>query len=338
MKKSAFRAGTLRWRLLLPLITSVLFSAATVAADDSAWRPQRPVQIIVGVGPGGSMDRTARMVSDGLKSAKLVPAASEVVNRPGGGHALALSYLQSQPADGESIQVVNSPFVTNKLLGRSPIDYKKFTPLGLLFSENFLFAVRSDSPIKDGKDLIARLKKDPASVSFSVSSGLGTLNYAAAMELARAAGADIHKIKALSFNSAAEGVTATLGGHVDVVITTVSSVVPFYQAHRMRVLASTTEQRLGGALAEVPTWREQGVDIVTSGWRIVVGPPGLKPEQVRFWESALQQITSTPEWRAQLKQEYIDPGYGDHTAASKAIDDSARRLSALYKSLGIIKL
>ncbi|MFT4466121.1 MAG: tripartite tricarboxylate transporter substrate-binding protein [Sodalis sp. (in: enterobacteria)] len=174
----------------------------------------------------GRWTRTARMVNDGLQHAGLIPGGGEAVNRPGGGHSVALNALLNQPGDAERIQVVNTPFITNKLLGRIPIDYRQFTPLALLFSERFLFAVRSDSPIKDCKDLIAKLRQDPASVSFSVSSGVGTVNYAAAMELAKAIGADIHKIKAVSFGSAAEGVTATLGGHIDVVITTPSSLVP----------------------------------------------------------------------------------------------------------------
>ncbi|MCL2896938.1 tripartite tricarboxylate transporter substrate binding protein [Brenneria tiliae] len=321
--------------LYLPITMLLFFSTLARGAENDDWRPTHSVQVLVGVGPGGSMDRTARMVNDGLKSAGLAPAGSEVVNRPGGGHALALNALLNQPGRGESIQVVNTPFITNKLLGRSPIDYKKFTPLALLFSERFLFAVRSDSPIKDGKDLIARLRQDPSSVSFSVSSGVGTVNFAAAMELAAAAGADIHKIKAVSFNSAAEGVTATLGGHIDVVITTPSSIVPFVQAQRLRVLASATEARLGGVLADVPTWREQGADVVVSGWRIVIGPPGLTPAQVRFWDAALRQITSAPAWHAQLQQEYIDAGYGDHRVATRLLDDEAQRLTALYSTLGL---
>ncbi|HEY0208048.1 tripartite tricarboxylate transporter substrate binding protein [Acerihabitans sp.] len=335
MKTLRLQRSGIHRHLYLPITMVLFFATLAHGADSEDWRPQRPVQVLVGVGPGGSMDRTARMVSDGLKRAGLAPAGGEVVNRPGGGHALALNALLNQPGVGESIQVVNTPFVTNKILGRSPIDYKAFTPLALLFSENFLFAVRSDSPIKDGKDLIARLRQDPGSVSFSVSSGVGTVNFAAAMELATAAGADIHKIKAVSFNSAAEGVTATLGGHIDVVITTPSSIVPFVQAQRLRVLASASEARLGGVLADVPTWREQGADVVASGWRIVIGPPGLTPAQVRFWDAALRQITATPAWHAELQQEYIDAGYGDHNVAARLLDGEAGRLTALYSALGL---
>lgn len=308
MTASDLLGRRIAWRRCLPLLFLSIPLLAAHAGQNDEWRPQQPVQVLVGVGPGGSMDRTARMVNDGLQHAGLIPGGSEVVNRPGGGHSLALNALLNQPGDAERIQVVNTPFITNKLLGRSPIDYRQFTPLALLFSERFLFAVRSDSPIKDGKDLIAKLRQDPASVSFSVSSGVGTVNYAAAMELAKAIGADIHKIKAVSFGSAAEGVTATLGGHIDVVITTPSSLIPYVQAGRLRALASATETRLGGVLASVPTWREQGADVVVSGWRIVIGPPGLTPAQVRFWSDALRQITATPEWKSQLQQEYIEGG------------------------------
>ncbi|WP_168735321.1 tripartite tricarboxylate transporter substrate binding protein [Pseudothauera rhizosphaerae] len=315
--------------------TLALLLVGGVHAAEPAWTPTKAVEVVVGVGPGGSMDRTARMLRDALAAEGLVPAETTVANKPGGGHAVAFAHTLRQAGNPHVIQVVNSPVVTNKLLGRSPIDYTQFTPLAVLFDEQFLFAVKSDSPIRDARDLFERVRQDPASVSFSVSSGVGTLNHIAAVQLAQAAGADIQRLKTVSFGSAAEGVTATLGGHVDVAITTPFSLVPFAEAGRLRLIAVAAGKRLPGAQLEgVPTWRELGADVEIRGWRVVVGPPDLTPEQVRFWEEAIRRVTLTPQWQAELERNHLTDRYGGSEAARQLFDSDAARLHALYTALG----
>jgi putative tricarboxylic transport membrane protein len=318
----------------LILLTLVLAAGFSHAAEPD-WKPDKAVDIVVGVSPGGSMDRTARMLREALVAEGLISDKSTVVNKPGGGHAVAMAYTLRQAGNPHVIQLVNSPVVTNKLLGRSPIDYTQFTPIAVLFEEQFLFAVHADSPIRDAKDLRERVRENPASVSFSVSSGVGTLNHIAAVQLAQAVGADIHKLKTVSFGSAAEGVTAVLGGHVDVAITTPFSLLPFVEAGRLRLIAVASGNRLPGEqLKDIPTWKELGADVEIHGWRAVIGPPGLSPAQVRFWETAIRQVTRTPKWREDLVRNYLTDRYGDSAATRQLFDFDAKRLRALYAALG----
>lgn len=306
---------------------------ASAHADD--WKLDKPAEVVVGVAPGGSMDFTARLVRDLLVKENLIPAASIVNNKPGGGHAVALAYTMAHTADPQYIQIVNTPIVANNLLGRSPIKYSDFTPIAMLFDENMVFGVKSDSKIKDAKDLLDRMRTAPGSVSFSVSSGLGTVNHAAVMQVAQAAGIDITKLKTVAFDSSAEGVTATLGGHVDVVVTTARSLLPFSQSGDLRLIAVASDKRLNGEMSNIPTWREMGVDAVVTAWRGVVAPPGLTPEQTAFWSNAIQKVTESEGWKKVLSDEFMLNSYKNSKDTGAFLAAESDRYSAMVTALGV---
>ena len=293
-------------RLVRPMVSGVALALCISAhAQTVAWKPAKPVEIIVGVSPGGSMDRTARDIHKIFQDKSALPVSSLVVNKPGGGHAVALSYLALHAADAHYLQVVNTTLLTNRILGRSPIHHADYTAIAMLFDEAQAFAVPADSPIRNGRDLIERLRKDPASVSISISTGVGTANQLAAVLMAKAGGIDLRKLKTVAFNSASEGVTATLGSHIDVVITTPFSIMPFVKTGKLRFIAIAVPRRMGGDLAQVPTWREQGIDSVVGAWRAVIAPRGLTETQVAYWDGIFAELVRSAEWRADLQKNYL---------------------------------
>ncbi|MGQ0751957.1 MAG: Bug family tripartite tricarboxylate transporter substrate binding protein [Betaproteobacteria bacterium] len=315
----------------------VLINCSSLATAASTWKPVESVEVVVGTSPGGAMDRTARAVHAALVRDAAIPKSSVVMNKPGGGHAVAHTYVVSQRGKPHIIQAANSTLVTNYLLGRSSIRYADFTLIAIIFQETMVYAVRDDSPIKDGRDLFERLKKDITSVSFSVSSGVGTANYFTATQVAHAAGADNRKLKVVSFAGAAEGITATLGGHVDVVITTPSALAPHVAAKKLRVIATAADERLGGLFADVPTWKEMKVDSSLSLWRAIVAPPGLSPEQVVYWETALRAMTTMEEWKAALAKEFLTPRFLGSAETSSFLAKEEERFRAHFKEFGILK-
>lgn len=311
---------------------ALLVAGAALAAD---WKPTQRVEVVVGVAPGGAMDRTARFVADNLKRTGFVPANSIVLNKPGGAHAVALSYTIGKKGDPDLIQIVNTPIITNRLLGRSPLSYRDVTPIAVLFEERMVFATHPDSPIKSAADLVKRLKADPASVSFSVSSGIGTANHFAVMLLAQALGIDPRAMKTVSFDSAAEGITATLGRHIDVVVTTPSALVPFAEAGQLRMLAIAADERLRAPLADVPTWKEQGLDVDVGAWRAVVAPPNLNPDEVKGWEKAITAVTSTDEWKAEADREFLNLKFLGAAQADAFFKSEDQRFGGVLKNLGL---
>lgn len=292
-----------------------------LSAQNAAWTPDKPVEVVVGVAPGGANDRTARDVERFLKDTGFTPAGSIVSNKPGGGHSVALAYTKEHPGEANIIQIIGGVILSNNILGRSPISYTDFTPIAVLFDEQMVFAVGANSPIKTAQDLVDKLKQDPASVSFSISTGIGTTNHISVLLLAKQLGLDLSKIKAVSFNSSTEGVTATIGGHIDVVVTTPFALNPFVESGDLRYIAAASAERSGGLLANVPTWRELGFDIVVPAWRAVVAPANLTPEQVAYWDKAFATFTETEEWKALLTKESL-VAHRLNSAETKAYFDS----------------
>lgn len=323
--------------LLMPgIVAALLLATAGPAAAQTQWRPEKNIEVVVGVNPGGSMDRTARDVQAFLQKA-LAGRNSTVVNKPGGGHSIALTYLAQQRADPHYLQVIHFLLFTNFLTGRTPLNHTSVTPVALLFNENFGFAVKADSPIKTAGDMVQRLKKDPGALSFSVSTGLGTVNHILAARVGQASGVDPKKMKYVVFNSASEGVTAVAGGHVDVAVTTLFSIQSMVEKGMLRFIAVATPKRVPGAMATVPTLREQGIDVELASWRSVVAPAGITPAQIAYWDDVFSKMTKNEDWRANLDKNFLTDHYLSSADTRKFFDSEFGKYKSILTELGMTK-
>jgi len=266
------------------------------------WKPARHVEIVAPSAAGGGSDTLARLVQRLLQEHKLVAVTTSVVNKPGAGGAIAWTGLNQHPGDAHHIAISTANLLTNYITGASSLNYTDLTPIAQLFSESVGLAVRPDSPIKSGKDLIARLKADPSALSAAIGTSLGNSGHITLALATKAAGGDAKKLKAVVFSAAAQGMTALLGGHVDLVASPVSNLVPQLQSGRIRILAVSAPQRLAGALAGAPTWRELGANVVIDNLRGIVGPGSLNAPQIAYWEIALRKMTESGEWMKSLEQ------------------------------------
>ncbi|MEK6593942.1 MAG: tripartite tricarboxylate transporter substrate binding protein, partial [Pseudomonadota bacterium] len=225
-----------------------------------------------------------------------------VNNRPGGGGTVAWSFVNQHPGDGHYISTLNTALVTNQIIGLSTLRYQDVTPLNILMHEYVAVWARNESQIISGKDLVARLKQDPASVSFGISPARGNQNHIVLGMIARAAGVDPRALKIVVYSSGGAGTTAALGGHVEVWAGTAGSALPHMQSAKIRVLGISSAQRQGGVFASAPTFREQGIDAVYYAWRGFLGPKGLTAAQTAFWDRAFARIVEDEEWKAELEK------------------------------------
>ena len=279
---------------------SIAFVMTTAAYAATTWKPEKPVEVIATNAPGGGSDRILRIMANVLQERKQLSVPVNVVNKPGAGGAVAYAYLNQHPGDAHFLVLGSKAILTNHIVGRGP-SHTEFTPVAHLFSEYISVAVKPDSPIKSGKDLIERARKDPGSVSFGVATSLGGANHQAAATAFKAAGIDIRKMRIVIFPSGGAATTAMLGGHVDVVPISAAFAGSMAKQGQVRVIAVTAPARLPGALADVPTWREQGFDAVVTNWRIMVGPKGMSDAQVAYWEEALRRLNDSDEWKKELE-------------------------------------
>jgi putative tricarboxylic transport membrane protein len=310
--------------------------AACAGAAEESWKPQkRVVEFVVPNAPGGGNDRTARLIVKLVQEHRLVEPTVTVVNKPGAGVVMGMTYLNQHPADGHSIGIVAATMTGDYVAGRSAISPDDITPIAQLFTEYVAFAARPDSAIKDGKDLLARFKADTGSVSTSISGGIGNHNHIALALVARAAGGVVKRLKVVTFNSGGESITAALGGHVDMVVSPAGTVLPHVQGGRLRFIALTAPKRLGGAYADVPVWTELGANVDVSNWRTIVGPRGMTAPQVAYWEGVLTRVTQTDEWKQMIEKIRADPEFLGSARARAQIRTEVEELRAVMSELGL---
>jgi putative tricarboxylic transport membrane protein len=271
-------------------------------AQSPAWAPAKPVEMLVGVSPGGGIDRTARVIQKIMQDKRLVEVPVNIVNKPGGGSTIVQAYLNMHAGDAHYYEITATSLLTNHITGKTALSHRDFTPLVMLYDEYLGFAVGSDSPIKDGRQLLESFKARADGLPIGIATSAGNTNHIAAGIVAKAAGADVKKLKVVVFGSGGEAMTALLGGHVGLVVTPAANLIPHVQNGRMRVLAVAAPRRLAGALAPVPTWREQGVDAVVANWRPIIGAKGLAPAQIAYWENVFARVVASEEWKNEVER------------------------------------
>jgi putative tricarboxylic transport membrane protein len=114
-------------------------------------------------------------------------------------------------------------------------------------------------------------------------------------------------MRAVVFQGGGQAMTAVLGGHIDLMASAANNVVPHLQGGKLRVLGVTSEKRLEGSFANVPTLREQGYNVVLNNGRMMVGPKAMTPPQIAYWETALGRMAATPEWKKDIDENEFEP-------------------------------
>ena len=200
-----------------------------------------------------------------------------------------------------------------------------------------MFAVNSAATIKGGKDLVERVRKDPKSVAIGFATTIGSFQHVAAALMMKAVGGNPRDLKVVAYKGSAEAITNLLGAHIDLVTTAAGNAAPHVTAGRMRVVAASAPSRLGGVLADVPTWKEQGVDLVWGGWRAIMAPKGLPPAQIAFWEGALRKATQVPEWKGDLEKNYWSDDFLTSAQFRKELEKDYAHMKAVLVDLGLAK-
>ena len=316
--------------------TALVAGMSDMAAGQSAWKPQKNLEIVVGTSPGGGQDLAARAVQRLMQEKRLIDISSVVVNKAGAGRSLGFMYLNQHPGDGHYMMLVTTSLITSPLMGLTPITYNDLTPLAMLFDEYIVTTVAAGSSIRNAGDLLARLKADPASVSLGITTagGGGHLGFALA---ARAAGVDVKKLKTVVFKSGGESITALLGGHIDVVTSTTAAPVSHVRAGKLRIIAIAAPKRMPGELASVPTWREYGINAVFTNWRGMVGPRGMIAPQIAYWERVLSAVVDSPEFRSELEKNFWVGNFARSEEMRGMLRAEHEEQKALLTELGLAK-
>jgi putative tricarboxylic transport membrane protein len=309
---------------------------AAMAAAQQQWSPQRNVELVVPNPPGGSNDKTARTIERVWTTNKILPTTLSIMNRSGGGGSIAYTHVAQQTGNPHYLVVAGPALLTNHITGASTLQHTDLTAVASLFNDYTVYVVSAASDIKTGKDLAARLRKDPKSIAIGFSPLLGSHNHIAAGLLMKAIGGNARDLKVVAYKGSADAMPNLMGGHIDLITTAAGNVAPLMGTGKLRIVGISADKRLP-ALADVPTLKEQGIDVLFGAWRGIFAPKGLTPQQVAYWEGALKKATEAPEWKDDLQKNVWADAFLGNQAFTKDLEQDYKEMRSVLQDLGLAK-
>jgi putative tricarboxylic transport membrane protein len=301
------------------------------------WRPTRDITLVAGTPLGGGLDRVARALAKALTEPRLLDVPINVLNVPGDGARRAWSYVDQYQGDGHVLSISSPNLTSDYLVGLASFDHGRYTPIATLITEYIAFAVRTDSPLQTGADLLRRLGRNAGEVTVALSTALGNPNHVAFAKLVQQGGGDVSAPTIRVFDTALDAVADVVAGSADVAAVTAASVLAELNAGRLRLLAISAPARLPAPFADTPTWKEQSADCVIGAWRGVTGPAGLSADQVRFWEGALRTATKQPVWREELKRLSWSPMFRIGAELLGYLESERSEFAVVLGELGLLR-
>ncbi|MFP3916646.1 tripartite tricarboxylate transporter substrate-binding protein [Lysinibacillus telephonicus] len=269
-------------------------SANTSGNDESVYADGKPVTLVAPASPGSGWDLTARALVEVFTKEQLVDFPVPVINEAGATGAVSLSQLVTANKGGvDKISVTSTPIMSNYLRGLSDYSYEDVTMIARLMTEYYTVIVPKDSKYQTLTDLLNEIKEDPKSVAIGAS-GDDQLPFALLVD---AVGGDASSINFISYEGGGEITNAVLNGDIKAAMSGISEFTAQIESGEFRALAVTSEERLGGVMAEVPTAVELGIDVTFGNWRGLMGPPEMPQDAVAYWQNVIEKTLQTETWK-----------------------------------------
>ena len=323
-----------RQALVMSAASLALLSMVSGSAFAQAKYPTKNIEVVVPFAPGGGTDNMMRMITGIMEENKWAPVPVNVNNRPGGSGTIGFSYLINKKGDSHVIAGATPMIVSGKLQGRLPGNHRDaITVLMIVAIDELMLSVRSESPYKTVEEFVNAARAKPGQLTVG---GTGTHNedhiFAHLFEQA----AKI-KLKYVPFNSGGEVTAALMGGHIDGGIMNPNEIIAQVEANKAKNLAVAARKRMAGA-PDVPTFAEKGYPFYWEQMRGVVGPAGMAPEAVAWWQDTLKKVTATKKWQEEyIKGNLLTPTTWTGEEANKYLDGITGDYESALAALGGLK-
>ncbi|RJX37433.1 tripartite tricarboxylate transporter substrate binding protein [Paenibacillus pinisoli] len=323
------------------LVLAVSLTACSTAGGNGGGDyPKKPFIVTAPSGAGGGWDKTARSLTKVLSETKLIEQTMTVENKPGGGGTVFLGeYVAKDSKDPYKLFVSSPPILINNLKkeGNSPYGYKDVTPLAQITKDFGAIAVAAGSKYNDLQSLIDAIKADPKSVTLAGGSAPGSMDHLISVLPAFKSGIDPKTVKYLSYDGGGEAIAALLGKNADAIGTDISSLGSYLKAGKIKILAVTSSERLGGDFKDVPTMKELGLDAEFNIWRGVFGPKEMTGEQVAFWDKKLKELSENQVWQKELVANDWASEYRNAADFKTFLEQQEKDVQDLLTALGMQK-
>ncbi|SER49436.1 putative tricarboxylic transport membrane protein [Vreelandella subterranea] len=323
-------------RLSVLALPFAAFSAIAGQVQAQEWTPDGSVEFIAPANPGGGWDTLVRTMSRVIQQEELADENYAAINVPGGGGAVAWAQIARDEGNPQKLFATSPPMILVPLAGASRYDHTDFTPVARLITDYSIVLVDADSDYQTLEDLLNAMEEDPG-LSVGGGSAPGSMDHISIAGLASAAGLDAAAVNYIPFSGGGDAMTNLMGGHIEAVITGAGeSVGQLGEGSQLRALGVSSEERLGGELAEIPTYKEQGVDYTFDIWRGVMGTPDMPEEAVSYYENLFAEMLETDGWQEARDQLGWLDAYQDSEAFGAFLDDQQALFSNVLSELGLL--
>jgi putative tricarboxylic transport membrane protein len=313
-------------------IRGIAVAALTLVASSAL--AQQELKIMAPAGPGGGWDAAARSIQQILTQTGLAKSV-QVTNVTGAGGTIGLAqFVNNAKGDPSQLMVNGITMVGAILTNKAPVSLDQVTPIARLTGDPLVIVVPANSPHKTVQDLAAAVKADPAKVSWAGGSAGGADHILAAL-VTKAAGSDPAKVNYVAFSGGGEALAAMLGGKVTAGISGYGEFESQIKAGKLRALAISSGKRLAGA--DVPTLREQGLEVEVVNWRALMGAPGLSAEQRKSLTDTVEKMVKSKEWAELIKARGWEDYYLAGEPFTAFLKEEQGRVGDVLRSVGLVK-
>ena len=315
--------------LMACIATALALAAPATLCAQEAFPGGKPIEMVVLFPAGTSADVTARVLAEGM--ARHLNTNIVVVNRPGAGGAIGYKYLAAQSPDGHHIVWNSNSISTSHHSGMLAFDYRELDVVAQAQVETPLLVVKADAPWKTLRELIAAAKASPGKITVG-NSGVGSHTHMTSIALFKAAGAEVVDVPF----GAAQVVPSVLGGHVQAVVQLPGALISHVKAGTLRVLAALSAKR-DSAFPQVPTAREQDINVGAELWRGIAVPKGTPRKVIAQLEDAIRKTVASPEFVKSSENLAVNPAFLPAAEFGKVVAREDAEIAQMMRGLGLKK-
>lgn len=313
--------------------------AAVAALMMSAAAPAMAEECIAPANPGGGWDFTCRQIGRIMTELGLVPNMVQVTNVAGAGGGVAYAQVVADRNDDASVFVAASSATTTRLaenaFAGATADQVRW--VGTIGGDPGVIVVGKDSPYQNLTDLVEAVKADPSKVAFAGGSAVGGFDHLKVLMMLDKAGfGDARAVKYIGLDGGADAITQTVGGFAQAMTGDLSEITGFIKAGDVRALAVLSDERIAG-FDDIPTAKEQGVDITAMNWRGIYVPKGISDEDYNKWVDWLKQVGASEQWQQAMAENGLAP-YDIFGADFEAfVAENVTEIEGIAKEIGLLQ-
>ncbi len=292
------------------------------------------LKIVAPAAPGGGWDGASRSLQQVLMETKAVKAV-QVVNVPGAGGTIGLAqFVNNAKGDGKQLMMMGITMVGAVLTNKAPVGLQSVTPIARLTGDPLVVVVPANSKYKTLGDLAADLKADTSRVVWAGGSAGGADHILAGL-IAKAAGGNAAQLNYVPFSGGGEALAEMLGGRVSAGVSGYNEFESQIKAGKLRALAVSTDKRM--ATADVPTLKEQGLDVVLVNWRGIVAGPDVSDSQKQAFSAAIKAAVTSKQWTEIRTTRGWEDAYLDADKFASFLKHEQVQVKDVLSSIGLVK-